>query len=84
MQNIDLINNLSRVIITKCGHTFHKTCFKNYIYANLICPKCPICYNFLLEVKNKINTNISIPKISEINLNQTNVTSSININNLNC
>ena len=39
------INNSSLIITTKCNHTFHAKCIKNYIYTNIICPKCPI-YNY--------------------------------------
>ena len=45
----DFIDNLSLVITSKCGHTFHEKCFKNYIYKDIICPKCPICNSLLLK-----------------------------------
>ena len=28
----DFIDKLSRVVITKCGHIFHKHCLQNHIY----------------------------------------------------
>jgi hypothetical protein len=39
----DFINNKSIVATTKCGHTFHQKCLQNWIYKNIICPKCPNC-----------------------------------------
>ena len=62
--NQDSINNLSRIITTNCGHTFHQPCFKDHLYANLNCPKCPICFNFLLESNSEVNANISNPTIT--------------------
>ena len=44
--NKNFIDNLTRIITTSCGHSFHKPCFKNHIYKDLICPKCPICDSF--------------------------------------
>ena len=47
------INNSKLIITTKCNHTFHSKCIKNYIYKNLICPKCPICNYIFLDSESK-------------------------------
>ena len=79
----DFYDNLSRIITTNCGHIFHKSCFQNHLYTNLICPKCPICNNFLLESNTGINRdNINHHTISENNQDQTNIINLIGYKNL--
>ena len=71
--NKDFVDNLSRVITIKCGHTFHQPCFKNHIYANLIDQKCPICSRFLFEYNSEVKINLSNPTtLSDNNPDQTN------------
>ena len=58
----DFIDNSSIVITTKCGHTFHQKCFKNWAYKNILCPRCPNCNYLILGPESEINLqNISIP-----------------------
>ena len=58
----DFINNSSKVLSTKCGHTFHHKCFKEWTYRNIICPKCPNCNYLILGPDSEINLeSISIP-----------------------
>jgi hypothetical protein len=58
----DFINNKSIVATTKCGHTFHQKCLQNWIYKNIICPKCPNCNYLILGPESDINLeNISVP-----------------------
>ena len=58
----DFIDNKSIVITTKCGHTFHQKCLQNWIYKNIICPKCPNCNYLILGAESNINLeNITIP-----------------------
>ena len=58
----DFIDNSSTVLTTKCGHTFHYKCFKNWTYKNIICPKCPNCNYLILGPESNINLdNLSIP-----------------------
>lgn len=58
----DFIDNNSIIITTKCGHTFHHTCFKNWAYNNIICPKCPNCNDLILGPESNIDLeNFSIP-----------------------
>ena len=58
----DYIDNKSVVVTTKCGHTFHQKCFKNWVYKNIICPKCPNCNYLILGPKSDIKLlNISVP-----------------------
>ena len=60
----DFIDNKSIVVTTKCGHTFHQKCFQNWIYKNIICPKCPNCNYLILGPESNINLeNITIPNI---------------------
>ena len=79
--NKDFVDNLSRVITTKCGHTFHQPCFKHHIYANLICPKCPICDNYFLESNNEKKINISNSNKYENYTDQTNTSNLIELKN---
>ena len=58
----DFVDNSSSVLTTKCGHTFHYKCFKNWTYKNIICPKCPNCNYLILGPESEINLeNISVP-----------------------
>ena len=58
----DFIDNSSVVITTKCGHTFHQKCFKNWAYKNILCPKCPNCNYLILGPESEnILQKISIP-----------------------
>ena len=58
----DFIDNKSIVVTTKCGHTFHQKCLQNWIYKNIICPKCPNCNYLILGPESNINLeNITIP-----------------------
>lgn len=67
----DFIDNSSKVITTKCGHTFHEQCFKKLINKNIVCPKCPNCnYLFLGPESEIIMQNITMPSTYGYN-NQT-------------
>ena len=58
----DFVENSSKVITTKCGHTFHQKCFQEWTYRNIICPKCPNCNYLILGPESEINLeSISIP-----------------------
>ena len=83
--NKDFVDNLSRVITTNCGHTFHmEPCFKNHMYANLKYPECPICKSYLLDTSNtEIKANLSNPTIYENNTDQTNSSNFIEIKDIN-
>ena len=59
----DFIDNSSIVVTTKCGHTFHQLCIRNWAYKNIICPKCPNCNYLILGPESEINLeNLSIPQ----------------------
>ena len=67
----DFIDNSSKVITTKCRHTFHEQCFKKLINKNIVCPKCPNCnYLFLGPESEIIMQNITMPSTYGYN-NQT-------------
>lgn len=58
----DYIDNQSTVITTNCGHIFHQKCFKNWVYKNILCPKCPNCNYLILGPESNIDLgNISMP-----------------------
>ena len=54
----DFIDNSSVIIKNKCGHIFHEKCFKNVIFKNIKCPKCPNCNYLILGPESEV---ISIP-----------------------
>ena len=74
--NEDFIENLSIVLTLKCGHTFHQICIKNWAYKNLICPKCPICNDFILGTNNQISLKDTL---SDYNLSQTDNNNTISL-----
>lgn len=74
----DFIDNKSIVSTTKCGHTFHQNCLKNWIYKNIICPKCPNCNYLFLGPESNINLdNITIPTTFNDTTYQTNINNTI-------
>ena len=67
----------SIIVTTKCGHSFHFNCFKNWVYKNILSPKCPNCNHPIIDCPNiKNQNNISIP--STINTNNPQVTENTN------
>ena len=60
---------LSEILTTKCNHTFHLICFKDWVYKNIMFPKCPNCNEPILknENKNKINNISNINEIDNYN-----------------
>ena len=74
----DFRENASIVITTKCGHTFHQICIINWVNKNIICPKCPICNNFVLGIKNQINIKDKInPTLNSYNQSQSDINNTI-------
>lgn len=59
----DFKENKSIIITTKCGHSFHFKCFKNWCFKKIICPRCPNCNHSILENQNN-NNQINITNIS--------------------
>ena len=51
--------NDSSIITTKCKHIFHFGCFKNWVFNNIITPKCPNCNKPILEQNNNTLNNIT-------------------------
>ena len=62
----DFKEGLSNIVTTKCKHSFHFKCFKEWVWNNILFPKCPNCNNPILEVDNN-NTP------SNITTNQTSI-----------
>ena len=56
---------LSEIVTTRCNHTFHLICLKDWIHKNIIIPKCPNCNEPILKNENKNKMN-NISKINEI------------------
>ena len=65
----DFKDGSSIIVTTKCKHSFHFKCFKDWVYKNLLFPRCPNCNSPILNIVNNHNN---------LSRNQ----SSINSNNL--
>ena len=72
----DFIDGSSVIIITECNHSFHFECFKNWVFKNIIFPKCPNCNKPILD-PNK-NNQININEISN-SMNSTIIENNANI-----
>ena len=55
------VDNSSLIVTTKCNHSFHENCFKNWTYKNIICPKCPNCNYLILGPLDNNLQNITLP-----------------------
>ena len=42
----------SKVSITSCNHVFHYKCIYEWLFKNILCPKCPNCNNEVLKDAN--------------------------------
>ena len=60
---------LSLIVDTKCQHRFHYKCFKDWIYKNILMPKCPNCNVPILETENNNNISNNISSINSCNPN---------------
>ena len=49
----------SIIINTKCNHTFHFKCFKNWVYKNILLPKCPNCNLPIIYPDNNQNNTLT-------------------------
>ena len=61
--------NKSIIITTKCGHSFHLKCFKNWTFKNILFPKCPNCNHPILENQNNSHVNITNLSLAPSNIN---------------
>jgi hypothetical protein len=57
----NFIDNSSIIVTTKCNHSFHEKCFKNWVFKNIICPKCPNCNYLFLGPQDSNLQNITMP-----------------------
>ena len=60
---LENFNKKSKVSITSCNHVFHYKCIYEWLFKNILCPKCPNCNNEILKdnennSENIINQNI--------------------------
>ena len=70
---------LSLIVDTKCQHRFHYKCFKDWIYNNILMPKCPNCNVPILETENNNNISNNISSINSCNPNSSfNITTIVN------
>lgn len=61
--------NKSIIITTKCGHSFHLKCFKNWTFKNILFPKCPNCNHPILKNQNNSPVNITNLSLAPSNIN---------------
>jgi len=57
----NFIDNSSIIVTTKCNHSFHEKCLKNWCFKNIICPKCPNCNYLFLGPQDSNLQNITMP-----------------------
>lgn len=60
---LENFNKKSKVSITSCSHVFHYKCIYEWLFKNILCPKCPNCNNEILND----------PKNNEDNINNNNI-----------
>ena len=61
--------NQSIIITTKCGHSFHYKCFKNWAFKNILFPKCPNCNHPILKNQNNQLINLTNMSLTQSNTN---------------
>ena len=57
----NFIEGQSVIVTTRCNHSFHQNCFKNWAYKNILSPKCPNCNYFILGQPDNAFQNMTIP-----------------------
>ena len=57
----NFVDNSSIIVTTKCNHSFHEKCFKNWALKNIINLKCPNCNYLILGPQDSNFQNITIP-----------------------
>jgi len=73
----DFKEGSSNIVTTKCKHSFHFKCFKEWVWNNILFPKCPNCNSPILEVDNNntpSNITTNQTSINTYNLQNTNTT----------
>ena len=76
---LENFNKKSKVSITSCSHVFHYKCIHEWLFKNILCPKCPNCNNEILKesennekIINDNNNDTNIPKIIQISKKENN------------
>ena len=57
--------NGSQVIETPCYHLYHAKCITNWLYKNVMHPKCPNCNYNLIEIKKEQKSDVMIIQIKK-------------------
>lgn len=65
---LENFNKKSKVAITPCKHVFHYKCIHEWVFKNILCPKCPNCNHEILKEKEDDN-NILKEKDNYDNIN---------------
>ena len=66
---LENFNKKSKVSITSCSHVFHYKCIHEWLFKNILCPKCPNCNNEVLNEKENKDNNININNVIHKNNN---------------
>jgi len=62
----DFKEKKSKVSITTCQHVFHYKCLRNWLFQNVLNPKCPNCnYNLIKDVENKKTEEIQTIEVAK-------------------
>jgi hypothetical protein len=64
--------NKSIIMTTKCGHSFHFKCFKNWAFKNILFPRCPNCNHPILDNQNSNQINLTNISFTQSNTNNFN------------
>ena len=77
----EFIDGSSKIVTTKCKHSFHFKCFKNWVYKNIIFPRCPNCNSPILDKDNN-NQNYLSGNQSSINTYNLQNNTTIGVNDI--
>lgn len=79
----NFVDNSSKIVTTKCNHSFHEKCFKNWAFKNIINPKCPNCNYLILGPQDSNFQNITIPSSLDFTMQTNTIGATTNLGNTN-